>query len=32
MCQMNCKSCDIEGCLTCNGNRLISDEKTCECP
>lgn len=32
MCDPNCKTCNLEGCLVCNGNRLLSKEKTCNCP
>ncbi|CAD8084764.1 unnamed protein product [Paramecium primaurelia] len=33
MCDSNCKTCNQEGCVTCNGNRLLSsNKKTCDCP
>ncbi|CAK66675.1 unnamed protein product (macronuclear) [Paramecium tetraurelia] len=31
-CDQYCRTCNLEGCLTCNGNRVLSDEKTCDCP
>ncbi|CAK90284.1 unnamed protein product (macronuclear) [Paramecium tetraurelia] len=31
-CDLNCKTCDQVGCLGCNGNRILSEDKTCNCP
>ncbi|CAK55637.1 unnamed protein product (macronuclear) [Paramecium tetraurelia] len=31
-CEQYCQTCNLEGCLTCNGNRVLSEEKICDCP
>ncbi|CAK80488.1 unnamed protein product (macronuclear) [Paramecium tetraurelia] len=32
VCDGLCKTCNIDGCLTCNGNRVLTSEMTCEQP
>lgn len=32
ICDENCRTCTLEGCLTCHDNRILSNENTCECP
>ncbi|CAD8106981.1 unnamed protein product [Paramecium primaurelia] len=31
-CHQTCDSCDINGCISCNGNRILSQEMTCDSP
>ncbi|CAK73909.1 unnamed protein product (macronuclear) [Paramecium tetraurelia] len=31
-CDYTCKTCSSQGCLKCNGNRILSDQMTCDPP
>ncbi|CAD8161586.1 unnamed protein product [Paramecium octaurelia] len=31
-CDYTCKTCTLEECLSCNGNRILSDQMTCDPP